>query len=82
VKGDEVLIGAVGRQWLNAAKRETHRWRRQRVTGGGLRVEEYQWTTGKLLEAAVWLEEYGGWPTTVNSVRKKTRLLNSIARLR
>jgi hypothetical protein len=53
VKGSGVLTGAVSRQWCNTAEGETHQRRGRRVTGVGLRVEEYQWTTGKLSEAAV-----------------------------
>jgi hypothetical protein len=52
------------------------------VVGGGLQVEEYEWTMGNLSEAAAWPEEDGGWSTSVNSARKKTRSLNSVVLLR
>jgi flavin-dependent dehydrogenase len=65
-----------------AVEGETCRRRGQRVAGGGLWVEEYQWTTRKLSKAVAWSEEDGGYLTMVSSTRKKTRPLNSVARLR
>jgi hypothetical protein len=64
-----VLTEAVGRRWCKAAKGETRWWHGRRVAAGGLRVEEYQWTTGKLSEVAAWPEEDGGWLMMVNSMR-------------
>jgi hypothetical protein len=46
---------------------ETHRWRGWWVADGGLWVEEYQWTMGKLEEVATWLEEDGGESSMASS---------------
>jgi hypothetical protein len=67
VKGGGVLNWAVDRWWHNVADGESHRRHGRRVSRGGLRVEEYEWTTRKLEEAVMWPEEDGGELSTASS---------------
>jgi hypothetical protein len=41
--------------------------RGRRVGGGGLWIEEYQWTMGKLEEATMWPKEEGAESSMMNS---------------